>query len=93
MTQHRIIALGNEDATRITPNGLHSGMDITLQNINDLGNVYVGAEGVTSSSYGFKLLPNHSISFELPGNDSLFAIGANEDAELAVLQIGLESQN
>lgn len=35
MTQHALTTLSNTTATRLTPNGIHSGMDITLQNVNN----------------------------------------------------------
>jgi hypothetical protein len=90
MTAHRIQVLGNTEAVRLTPNGDHSGMDITLQNVNPSGYIYVGGEGVSSSSYGFRIMPNHSISFELPGYDALYAIASAADMNLAILQTGLE---
>ena len=91
MTQHALTALSNTTATRITPFGSHSGLDITLQNVNAAGYIYVGGEGVTSSNYGFRILPNHSISFELPGYDSLYAIASTTSMSVAVLSIGLET--
>lgn len=90
MTQHALTALSNTTATRLTPLGSHSGMDITIQNVNSSGYVYIGGEGVTSSSYGFRILPNHSISFELPGGDAMWAIGSTTGLSVAVIQIGLE---
>ena len=90
MTAHRLQVLGNSEAVRLTPNGDHSGMDITLQNVNPSGYIYIGAEGVTSSDYGFRLMPNHAISFELPGYDALYAIASSADMNLAIIQTGLE---
>lgn len=92
MSSHQIVALSNTTATKLTPPGVHSGMDITLQNVNLFGYVYVGAEGVTSSSYGYRLMPNHAISFELAGQDALYAIASDADMDLAVLKIDLEAQ-
>jgi hypothetical protein len=91
MTQHKIESVGTS-AVRLTPNGVHSGMDITLQNINESGYVYIGGEGVTAESYGFRLSPNQAISFELPGSDALYAV-AESELDLAVLETGLESQD
>ena len=93
MAQHFIVALTSEEPVRLTPNGRHGGMDITLQNVNDSGYIYVGAnDTLSSSNYGFRILPNHSISFELPSLDALYAIGSTS-MNLAVMQTGLESQN
>ena len=90
MTTHNIYTLSDSTATRITPNGTHSGMDITIQNVNLDGYIYVGGEGVTASSYGYRIMPSHAISFELSGRDDLYLIAENADMDAAVLQINLE---
>ena len=90
MTTHNIYTLSDSTATRITPNGTHSGMDITIQNINLGGYIYVGGEGVTASSYGYRIMPSHAISFELSGRDDLYLIAENADMDAAVLKINLE---
>ena len=90
MTTHRIYQPGTSVPTQITPNGTHSGMDITIQNVNDSGHIYVGGEGVTSSNYGYRILPNHAISFELNGRDDLYIVAENADMNVAVIQIKLE---
>jgi len=92
MTLHSLTTLSNSTATRLTPIGLHSGMDITLQNVNSSGYIYVGGNSDTSSTYyGFRIMPNHSISFELPGKDALYAISSIDEMKLAVIQTTLES--
>lgn len=93
MTNHRLVTLSNTTAIRITPNGTHSGMDITLQNINSSGSIYVGGEELALNNYGYRIVPNAAISFELPGQDALYAISETDEMLLAVLQTGLESQD
>jgi len=90
MSQHSLITLSNTTATRLTPNGGHSGMDITLQNVNDTGYIYIGAEGVAIANYGYRIAPNTAISFELPGQDALYAIGSTGGLKIAVMQTDLE---
>jgi hypothetical protein len=90
MTLHSLTTVSNSSATLLTPPGAHSGMDITLQNVNPSGYIYVGGEGVTSSNYGFRIMPNHSISFELASNDALYAISSANSMNVAIVQIGLE---
>jgi hypothetical protein len=87
---HSLLTLSNTSATKLTPNGKHSGMDITLQNVNDSGYIYIGGEGVTSSNYGFRIMPNHSFSIELNGNDAIYAIASTNGLSLAVLKARLE---
>jgi hypothetical protein len=93
MTTHTLQTVSDDAAIRITPNGTHSGMDITIQNVTPSGNIYVGGEGVSTTNYGYKLMPNHAISFELPGPDALYLIADNADSEAAIIQTGLESQD
>jgi len=92
MTSHRIELIGAA-AQRITPNGTHSGMDITIQNVNESGNIYVGGEGVSTSNYGYKVVPDAAISFELPGKDAIYLIADEAETQVAILIIGLESQD
>lgn len=94
MTSHEIFTITDSSATKITPNGLHSGLDITIQNIDLSSNVFVGGEGVTNSDYGYRLIPGHAISFELPGTDDLYLIAEDgKTLQVAVLKTGLEIGN
>jgi hypothetical protein len=90
MTLHLLRTLSDSSVTRLTPPGAHGGLDFTIQNVNDSGYIYVGGEGVTSSSYGFRILPNHSISFELSSPDALYAVSSINAMSVATIQIGLE---
>lgn len=89
-TNHNLYSLSDEVATRLTPPGIHSGMDITLQNVDDTAYVYVGGEGVTVLNYGYRIAPGHAISWELPEKDSLYAITDTDLSKLAVLKTSLE---
>ena len=93
MTLHAHTTLSSTSATRLTPNGLHSGMDITIQNIHASAYVYLGGEGVTASVYGYRLDPGAAFSIELPGQDALYAISTVNSSKVAILQTGLESGN
>jgi hypothetical protein len=91
MTTHNLITLpAANEAVRITPNGLHGGMDITIQNVNTAAKIYLGGENVTTDNYGFMLAVGQAFSVELPGNDSIYAVSNLDDAEVAVLSFGLE---
>ena len=93
MTTHALTTLSSTTATRITPNGLHSGMDITIQNVHASATVYIGGEGVTSSDYGYRLLSGNAISFELPGRDALYAITSTNNSQVAIIKTNLEAGN
>ena len=93
MTTHSLTTLSSSSATRLTPNGVHSGMDITIQNTDDAAIVYVGGTGVTSSNYGYRLSPGAAWSIELSGSDALYAITDTNNSKVAVLKTSLESGN
>lgn len=90
MTIHLTPQLSTTEATRLTPVGSHSGMDITVQNLHESGYVYLGGEGVNSEEFGYRLAPGAAWSIELPGSDALYAIGSTSSIYVAVLQTGLE---
>lgn len=91
MTTHSLITLSSTSATKITPNGVHSGIDITIQNVNETGYIYIGGEGVISTDYGYRILPNHAISVELNGQSAIYAISSAPAMKIAVLNTSLES--
>ncbi len=90
MTQHSLTTLSNSTATRLTPNGIHSGIDITIQNVDTSAYVYIGGEGVTSSDYGYRISPNNGWAIELNGKDSLYAISDTNNSKVAILTTSLE---
>jgi hypothetical protein len=91
MTIHAISALSSVAATRLTPNGIHSGMDITLQNINDDGYIYIGGSSTVSpTDYGFRISPNNAFSIELAGRDSIWATCSVDPMSIAVFSVDLE---
>jgi hypothetical protein len=91
-TTHASISLSSGTATRITPNGIHSGMDITIQNLGDTGYVYIGGAGdLNPENFGYRLSPGLAISFELPGRDALYATTDLSQTYIAVLKTGLEA--
>ena len=91
MTTHALTTLSNTTATRLTPIGTHSGLDITIQNVHDSAIVYIGGEGVTSSDYGYRLSAGSAWSIELPGKNALYAITDTNNSKVAVLKTSLES--
>ena len=93
MTTHSLTTLSNTSAVRLTPNGTHSGMDITIQNVDASALVYIGGENVTNSDYGYRLAPSAAWSVELSGKDAIYAISNTNSSQVAVLQTSLELGN
>lgn len=92
MAQHNLVNLSNSTAELLSPFGTHSGVDITIQNVNSEGYVYVGANAqVASTNYGYRISPNSAVSFELPGSDALYAIGSTTGLKAAVIITNLDS--
>lgn len=92
MAQHKLVNLSNSTAELLSPLGTHSGVDITIQNVNTEGYVYIGANGqVSSTNYGYRISPNSAVSFELPGSDALYAIGSTTGLKVAVMITNLDS--
>lgn len=76
---------------RITPNGIHSGMDITIQNTSETNNVYVGkTENLSSSNFGYIIYPRSAFAIELPPLDAIYLVSENEGAAVGILPFGLE---
>ena len=90
-TYHNIYIVGTS-AVQVSESTNSSSRDITIQNANDSGYIYVGGPGVTSSNYGYRLLPNQAISFELDIQDSLYVIGSASNLNVAVISINLEGK-
>lgn len=90
-TTHAKIALSETTATKLTPNGTHSGLDITIQNLDGSAYVFLGGLGVTTSDFGFRIQPGMAISFELPGRDALYAVTDTEGSEIGVIKTNLET--
>jgi hypothetical protein len=93
MTLHSLITLSDSAATRLTPNGTHSGLDITVQNTDNAAIVYIGGADVTSEDFGYRLSPDNAFSIELSGKDALYAISDTNGSVVAVLKTNLESGN
>jgi hypothetical protein len=91
MAQHKLVNLSNSTAELLSPFGKHSGVDITIQNVNADGYIYIGANStVASTDYGYRISPNAAISFELPGTDALYAIGSTTGLKAAVIITNLD---
>jgi hypothetical protein len=90
-TYHELITLSNETETELTPEGkVHSGLDLTVQNVHATATVYIGGIGVTAENYGFKLEPKEAFSIELNPRDELYAISDTDGATVALLRALLE---
>ena len=90
-TYHELVTLSDSESTELTPPGkIHSGLDLTVQNIDEAATVYIGAANVSASNYGFKIVPGAGFSVELNPRDQLYAISDTDESEVALLRVLLE---
>ena len=93
MTTHLTTTLSSSTATLVSPLGIHSGVDITIQNLDSEAYVYIGGEGVNLQDFGYRIAPATAVSFELPGKDALYAVTSSNGSQVAILKTGLEVGN
>jgi hypothetical protein len=87
-TQHAVHAV-TDTPVLVSPDGVHSGFDLTIQNNSATANIFVGGLGVSPTNYGFKLKPDAAVSFELPSRYDIYVV-SDGTATVSVLRIGLE---
>jgi hypothetical protein len=92
MARHSLITLSSTQPTRVSSRAPHSGEDITIQNVDPEAIVYLGGKDVSSSSFGFVLVPGAAWSVELPPKNDLYAISESNGSSVAVLKVSLEYQ-
>jgi hypothetical protein len=90
-TYHEIVTLSDSEPIELTPEGkIHSGLDVTVQNLSETAYVYIGAQDVSTESYGFRIPPNSGFSVELNPRDELYAISSVDQSQVALLRVLLE---
>lgn len=94
MTTHQAYTLTTANtAYEIIPARQGNGRDVTIQNNNATALIYIGGEGVTSTSYGFKIVPGAAISFELDGEDSIWAVSNSSGVDVHIMRVRLEGSH
>lgn len=82
---HKTIDI-NSSPTHLTNwNVLRSRSSIIFQNVSDV-NIYVGNSTVTTNNYGFRLLPEQTLSIELHPYEEIYAV-SNVPSRVAVLVV------
>jgi len=81
--KHKILQIGSTQTHMTNWNALRSESSIIIKNIS-FNNIYIGASGVTTSDYGFRLLPEQTLSITLGPYDEIYAI-TDSLAEVSIL--------
>jgi len=90
MANHSILILSNTTPTRLSPNGVHSGVELVIQNVSTNGYVYVGGPTVSSTSYGFRIDEDSAFGMNVLPQESMYAIAQNDGTTVAVITSGLK---
>lgn len=94
MTTHETFTLTNSDVPyEVLPAREGNGRDVTIQNNNGSAAIYIGGSGVTTTDFGFKLLPGAAIAFELDGRDSIWAVTDTNAATVNIMSVNLEGSH
>ena len=81
--KHNIISIASTQTHMTNWNPLRSESSVIIKNIS-FNNVYIGATGVTTSNYGFRLLPEQTLSVTLGPYDEIYGI-TDSTAEVSIL--------
>lgn len=80
---HARISVGTT-ATVLAPFQPNADRVVVVQNLGTVS-VYVGGPGVTTSSYGYELKPNASLSFDVDQAEDLYGVVASGSQTVSVL--------
>lgn len=81
--KHNILTIGTTPVHVTNWNILRSESSLIFKNIS-MGNVYFGASHVTTAIYGFRLLPEQTLSVTLGPYDELYAV-SDGTSEISIL--------
>jgi hypothetical protein len=89
MANHSTFTLSNTTPTLLSPEGIHSGVELVIQNVSTNGYVYVGGPNVTSGSYGFRIDEESAFGMNVFPKESMYAIAENNGTVIATISSGL----
>lgn len=86
---HQVVALNANTATTVSiPQAnqapYESKVSLSIQNLDSSIPVYLGADGVNSESFGFKLLAGEAFGVDLLAGDTLYAVADSGNPYVAV---------
>ena len=63
------------------------GVTISIQNLDDGNYVYIGNNGTSSTSFGFRLSPNQAVSYDLSPSDGVYATTNGASSQVAITRV------
>lgn len=85
---HNRVSVGTSETKLTSDFDGRDGQTLNVQNPLGGADVFLGGEGVTTTSYGFLLSANSSLSIELQTGEKLYAIVASGTQTVNVLRQG-----
>jgi hypothetical protein len=85
---HNIVSIGTTATVISTAAGDRDGHSVLVQNPSSSVIVYIGGEGVTTSSYGVSLAGGSDISVDLLQGEILYGVVASSTQNVNVLRAG-----
>ena len=87
-TRHKVVILSTTTPVALTyEDNIQSSYTLVVQNNNDSGYIYLGANNVSTSSYGYKLYPGQGFTVEMSSLNRLYAVCSTNTMSAAVLVI------
>ena len=87
-TRHKVVTLSTTTPVALTyEDNIQSSYTLVVQNNNDSGYIYLGANNVSTSSYGYKLYPGQGFTVEMSSLNRLYAVCSTNTMSAAVLVI------
>jgi|GEM_PF-2961786 len=86
---HAVIELSDITQTLLSDDGdnLYYNVDLTIQNIDQDANVYIGVDGVSPSSFGVLLYPGSTTAFgKLSEDDKIYALSDVNGSKVAIFR-------
>lgn len=90
--EHSRVAINNVTPTKVTPDewadlGPKTNCTLQIQNLST-DPVYVGAEGVTSTSYGCSIISGATLTIDdLPPKDNVYVLASASSGYVGILRI------
>ena len=91
--KHSLMEFSDSTPTQIPQDfgdAVHYSVSFSLQNIDESAVIYIGDSSVSSSSFGVKLIPGATASFEgVSRNSGLYAVSSVNGSVCALLRMSV----
>lgn len=83
---HKILSLNSTPQNAVTRGNGHSMNTLSIQNISNSGNAYLGNSLVTTTNFGYKVCPGQSFCIEMAFSNNIYAVG-DSGVQIAVMEV------